>query len=207
MSRWFCRPKRVDLNEAHLSRARRFAATVVGTVDYSDSNQRWSQKIERDHYVSKLGEEAVALVLASRHLVVRGPDYTIYRGREKSWEADLFVAGVPLHVKTQTADSGDRYGHSWTFQNSARRRDPVLLEPAAWVCFVTAYERHCLVYPPYQMHELTLGDPKLTHLRGKKRVAYAVDLPRIWQEEDFATDQALRSDARPERSAENPFGV
>ena len=180
MDRWFLRPKRVQLTDAHLTRARRFAAAVVGTVDYSDSNQHLAKKIEQDHYVSKLGEEAVVLVLRSKGLTVRGPDYAVYTGKRKSWEADLFVDEVPLHVKTQTAASGARYGHSWTFQNSARRRDPVLHEPGAWVCFVTAYERHCLVYPPYRMGELTLGDPKLAHLVGKKRVAYAEDLPRIW---------------------------
>jgi len=82
-------------------------------------------------------------------------------------------------VKTQTQEAAERFGLSWTFQWGQQRRDPVLLDPDAWVCFVLFAETlsHCWVYPACQIQELTLADPRLARLKGEKKVVYAQDLP------------------------------
>ena len=75
----FRKPQNVHLPAEAVARARTFAEAVTGTVNYRDSNQTQKKKIEDDHFVSKLGEEAVRLVFEIRHCLVafedRKPDF------------------------------------------------------------------------------------------------------------------------------------
>lgn len=177
--RIFQQPLEVQINSAQIAIAKQFAQDVIATVNYRDSNQTNRAKIQNDHFISKIGEEAVATIFRQHGWQVKGPDYAIYEGKNKSWEEDLYVDDLGLAVKTQKQSSAARYGLSWTFQNSARRRDPILAMPQAWVCFVVCNERkgyNCLVYPPHQIQELVFKDPKLAYLKGKKRVVYETDL-------------------------------
>ncbi len=180
--RIFKTPIAVSISSQQIAQAKRFAQQVIPTVNYRDSNQTNRAKIQNDHFVSKLGEEAVAQVFREHDWQIKGPDYSIYEGKNKSWEEDLYVDDIGLAVKTQKQSSATRYGLSWTFQSSPKRRDPILDAPLAWVCFVLCDEQNnynCLVYPPYQIHELVFKDPKLARLKGKKKVLYAEDLPTL----------------------------
>ena len=168
--------QKIALSEDSIRKASRFADAVLPTVDYSDSNQFQKDKIKNDHFISKLGEESVKQVF-EQFTRVDGPDYTIYEGKRKSWTEDLFINGVGLSVKTQKVSVAKKYGLSWTFQSNSIRRDKILSEHEAWICFValddTASDLICHVYPPCQMKELKFGEPKLPHLRGHKKVVYA----------------------------------
>jgi hypothetical protein len=164
-------------------KAWRFAKAVTPTTNYSDSNQSTLNKIRQDHFVSKLGEEAVYAIL-SQYGTTTQPDYKIYTAKQKSWEHDLQFENMGVAVKTQLRSSAIRYGLSWTFQAGVERRDKILDDAEAWVFFVECddtskhknlYELY--VHPPYQMKELTLGEPKLEYLKGHKLVAYAETLP------------------------------
>ena len=175
-------PITVELNNEIVTKAKAFANAVVNTVDYSDSNQRVVSKIRHDHFISKLGEEAAKQVFIQRGNKVIGPDYSVYTGKEKNWDSDLLVNGTPLAVKTQTKSNARKYGLSWTFQQSALRRDPILDDPEAWVCFVECDERNayrCTVYPPKKIKDLHFKSPRLQHLLGKKQVVYANDLKKL----------------------------
>lgn len=163
----------VQLPPQAIARAHAFADSVIDTVNYRDSNQSRRQKIRDDHFVSKVGEEAVRLVFEARNCVVEGPDYTIYGGKQKSWVADLKINALEVAVKTQRRSAADRYGLSWTFQDSPRRRDPILSMPEAWVCLVV-YEDlktgcECIVYPLRKIKQLIFEAPRLSHLAGKKK--------------------------------------
>ena len=174
----FNQPQIIQIPPALIAKARTFAAQVIGTVNYRDSNQTNRQKIQNDHFVSKLGEEAVRLVFEKIDRIVKGPDYQIYQGKNKSWDEDLLVEDVGLAVKTQKKSAALRYGLSWTFQSSGYRTDPILKSPYAWVCFVECDDTRdyeCKVWPPFQIKDLTFRDPKLPHLKGKKQVVYAKD--------------------------------
>lgn len=166
-------PQIIHLSLEAVDRAKAFADAVADTVDYDDSNQTKKKKIRDDHFVSKLGEEAVRLVFETRSCNVVGPDYRIYKGKEKSWEADLRVNALEVAVKTQRRSAANRYGLSWTFQDSPKRRDPILAMPEAWVCLVVyedlspGYE--CIVYPLRKIKQLIFEPPKLGHLAGKKK--------------------------------------
>jgi len=182
MGKPFRIPQKILLDGATILRAKKFAEAVTGTVDYSDSNQSVKMKIQDDHFISKLGEEAVKKIFEKRGSKVIGPDYTIYDGKKKSWSADLTINNIEVAVKTQKKSAADKYGLSWTFQLSPVRKDPILKNPDAWVCFVECDDGDenfsCKVFPPKKMKALipVLKEPRLKHLKGKKRVVYASDL-------------------------------
>ncbi|MEM9244678.1 MAG: hypothetical protein AAGA67_02885 [Cyanobacteria bacterium P01_F01_bin.153] len=177
----FSRPiVKVAIPDAIQKRAQHFAKAVITTVDYSDAHQKSCRKIHHDHWVSKVGEEAVKLAFEQHSRSVKGPDYKIYDAPEKSWDADLYVDGIPLAVKTQTQAMANRFGLSWTFQAGSQsgRRDPILDTPEAWVCFVKYDEavQMCWVYSPRQIETLRFGEPRLAKLWGFKKVVYADNL-------------------------------
>jgi hypothetical protein len=175
--RYFETIQEIRLNSSFISKARRFAKEVTATTNYKDSRQSNIAKIEQDHFVSKLGEEAVKLAFEKFGKAVKGPDYTIYKSKQKSWDADLLVEGVPLAVKAQSAEAAKKYGLSWTFQAGNIRRDPILEICEAWVCFVELVSFSAMrVYPAYQIRELKFREPTLEKLKGSKLVVYAEEL-------------------------------
>ena len=178
----FRKPQIVHLTLEAVSRAEAFASAVTKTVNYRDSNQTLQQKIVDDHFVSKLGEEAVKCVFESRKCVVQGPDYAVYARRQKSWAADLTINKLEVAVKTQRRSAARRYGLSWTFQDSTERSDPILSLPEAWVCLVV-YEDlkpdyECVVYPLRKIKQLIFEVPRLSHLVGKKQAVYLETLQK-----------------------------
>ena len=114
----FKEPQLVQLPPEAVIRAAAFADAVTETVNYRDSNQTVKQKVRDDHFVSKLGEEAVRFVFEGRDCIIKGPDYTIYSGKQKSWDADLRINNLDVAVKSQRRSAAKRYGLSWTFQDS-----------------------------------------------------------------------------------------
>ena len=169
----FRTPQTIRLSAEAVDRARAFASAVIDTVNYRDSNQTRKKKIHDDHFVSKLGEEAVRQVFEARNCAVEGPDYTVYEGKQKSWDSDLKVNALDVAVKTQRRSAANIYGLSWTFQDSPKRRDPILSMPEAWVCFVV-YEDlkpgfEYVVYPLRKIKQLIFEPPRLSHLAGKKK--------------------------------------
>ena len=172
----FRTPQVVHLSPETVARAVAFAEAVTDTVNYRDSSQTSIKKIYDDHLVSKLGEEAVCMIFKSRNCEVKGPDYSIYTGKQKSWSADLTINALDVAVKTQRRSAAKRYGLSWTFQDSSKRRDPILDIPNAWVCLVV-YEDlrsdcECMVYPLRKIKQLIFEAPRLNRLIGKKQAVY-----------------------------------
>lgn len=172
----FQAPQSVRIPKEVVELAREFSIKVTATVDYHDSNQDIIEKIRDDHFVSKLGEEAVRILFQSRECQVEGPDYGVYDAKRKSWAADLKVNGLEVAVKTQRRSAANRYGLSWTFQDSPIRRDPILDMPDAWVCLVVyedlKTEAECVVYPLKKIRQLIFEAPRLAKLVGKKQAVY-----------------------------------
>jgi len=178
----FRTPQIVHLSSEAVDRANAFATAVTDTVNYHDSNQTRKRKIHDDHFVSKLGEEAVKLVFEKRHCVVQGPDYMVYSGKQKSWDSDLKINALDVAVKTQRRSAANRYGLSWTFQDSPERRDPILSNPEAWVCLVV-YEDlkpdfECVVFPLRKIKQLIFEAPRLKRLAEKKQAVYLETLQK-----------------------------
>lgn len=177
--KYFKEPQHLETTQDVVEKAEKFTNQVIGTVNYSDSRQSNQVKVWTDHFISKIGEEAVYEVLKKYTDNVVEPDYTIYEGKAKSWDADLKVNGIDLAVKTQSKSAANRYGLSWTFQSGGFRKDPILNRPNDWVCFVlcddTNNSYNCTIYPPIQIKELVFGEPRLAKLKGEKKVVYAKD--------------------------------
>jgi len=178
----FRTPQIVHLPPEIVGRTQAFADAVTDTVNYHDSNQSVRQKIRDDHFVSKLGEEAVRLVFEMRNCIVEGPDYTIYDKKQKSWAADLIINGLEVAVKTQRRSAANRYDLSWTFQDAPERRDPILSMPEAWVCLVVFEDLkpdyECVVYPLRKVKQLIFEPPRLGYLVGKKQAVYLETLQK-----------------------------
>jgi len=172
----FHTPQTIFIPKDIENQALEFSKLVINTVNYRDSNQSVKEKIRDDHFVSKLGEESVRILFQSRECSVEGPDYGVYEARRKSWAADLKINGLDVAVKTQRRSAANRYGLSWTFQDSPERRDPILDMPDAWVCLVVfedlAKDLECLVYPLRKIKQLIFETPRLSKLAGKKQAVY-----------------------------------
>lgn len=172
----FQTPQIISIPDDAKERAHEFSVKVTGTVNYRDSNQVVAAKVRDDHFVSKLGEEAVRILFKGRNCQVEGPDYGVYEAKRKSWAADLRVNGLEVAVKTQRRSAANRYGLSWTFQDSPERRDPILDMPDAWVCLVVyedlKEETECVVYPLRKIKQLIFEAPRLAKLVGKKQAVY-----------------------------------
>ncbi|MGI8892724.1 MAG: hypothetical protein ACR2GN_04615 [Bacteroidia bacterium] len=177
--KFFDKITEIEIPSELIEKAKKFAVAVVGTINYSDSFQFSKEKITDDHFISKIGEEAVKLAYVP-YATVKGPDYSIYEAKYKSWSSDLFINETGLAVKTQKRSAALRYGLSWIFQAGTSRRDRILNMPEAWVCFVEFDDlksgNQCLVYPPQQIKSLTFRHPVLARLKGHKQVVYASDL-------------------------------
>lgn len=170
--------RQVNLDREAVLKAWDFAGKVTNTTNYSDSNQSLLKKIKDDHFVSKLGEEAAKMVL-SEFGTVKGPDYTIYEAKQKSWDDDLFVNNIGIAVKTQRRTAAKKYSLSWTFQGGNTRKDSILEKPDAWVIFVEYNDEepyNCFIYPPHQIKHLFFQEPKLQRLKAHKKVVYAESL-------------------------------
>ena len=134
----------------------------------------------------KMGE-----ILACNHLRSLGhnctePDFEIYDKAHKSFDADFYVNGHPVHCKTQNAESAHRYGMSWMFQRSGRgygHTDPAIKSPKDKAIFVLVdhKKKTGTVYGPYSMADIItqFKEPKLTYLKGIKAVIYADDLTNV----------------------------
>jgi hypothetical protein len=83
---------------------------------YKSRGQSVINKIVSDIFVGKMGECAVYLNKVSLGLECSEPDFNIYRGRQKSYDADLRSENRKLHVKTQSLNSATKYGTSWILQ-------------------------------------------------------------------------------------------
>ncbi|MFT3948096.1 MAG: hypothetical protein QM763_14085 [Agriterribacter sp.] len=183
--RFYTTIQQITIPKAIAVKAWQFANDVNSTTDYSDTNQKDLKKIRLDHFVSKLGEEAVYAVLTKFGNITQ-PDYNIYTAEQKSWDDDLYFETTGIAVKTMLRSAATRFGLSWVFQSGTPRRDIILDKPEAWVFFVECddtrlhnklYELY--VYPPYQVKELKFADPVLKKLVGHKLVVYADQLPLL----------------------------
>ncbi len=117
---------------------------------------------------------------------VTEPDFQIYQKAHKSFDADFYVNGHPMHCKSQNAESAARYGLSWTFQkggNGYGHTDPCLETPTDKAVFVKVdhWRRTGEVFGPFSMGDLIpkFRDPQLARLKGVKTCIYVEDLEDV----------------------------
>ena len=114
---------------------------------------------------------------------VNSPDMRILH--RKSFDADLTWNNRPLHVKSQSIESSNSFGTSWTFQKGgygSGHTDPLTnkqLDEDVVFCLING--NHVTIYGPYNWSKIKplLRDPVLERLKNIKQCVYLEDLERI----------------------------
>jgi len=113
---------KIKLSDIAIKKCEDFTKKRCGDIDLY--KKRGNFKPE-DILAGSMGEYATTLALRRRGIAASLPDFCIYKGRQKSYKADLSCNKNEYHVKSQTTDSRDKYGNSWLLQ----RTDPMLKDP------------------------------------------------------------------------------
>lgn len=149
-------------------------------------NQSNAARIRIQVADGKMGELLACHFLRGLGLEVTEPDFEIYEKAKKSFDADFYVNGHPMHCKSQNAESAARYGLSWMFQKGGMgygHTDPCLKTPTDKAVFVKVDHRKRTgeVFGPFSMGDLIpkFRDPKLARLKGIKTCIYAEDLADV----------------------------
>lgn len=142
------------------------------------------QRIIQQNITGKIGEFAVMFHFLDQDRDISSPDMEIYTYK-KSFDADLRLDGVGLHVKSQSRDSYDRLGKkTWTFQyggSGSGHKDPLIYKKLTEnVVFVYVDGMETEIYGPYAWEAIQplLKDPVIDRLKGIKKCIYVEDLPK-----------------------------
>lgn len=111
----------ITLNKYYFNKCAKFADAQLETSKnlYTYRGEHRLSKMREDIILGKLGEIAAYKYLKKRGFEVNKPDFEIYKGRRKSFDADLSTkCGKLVHVKSQSYVSMVRYGASWLMQKS-----------------------------------------------------------------------------------------
>lgn len=128
-----------------------------------------TDKIKEDIYIGKMGEVGVYLSHKADDKICSKPDFKIYKGRRKSFDADLFMNERAIHVKSQSSESARRYGNSWLFQRS----DPVYINPNDDLFYGTMVQDKTVFFiKKCKINELLFEECKLEWFRKTKIAIY-----------------------------------
>ena len=74
------------------------------------------EKAMIDIFTGKMGELGVYQLLCKKGYFATKPDFEIYLGRRKSFDADITSGELKFHCKAQNIESMLKYGESWILQ-------------------------------------------------------------------------------------------
>lgn len=143
---------------------------------YYYRGERNVDKMREDIIIGTMGEWAVEAHLSSMGYYCSEPDMKIYDKRRKSFEADLYVDEIEVHVKSQGLESSKKYGHSWLLQKS----DKIVTNPRdneifAFTC-VEHEERIVDVLGYCWAKDMQYGECKVPWYRSTKVAIYLQDV-------------------------------
>ena len=143
---------------------------------YSYRGEKNLDKIREDIIIGTMGEWAVEAHLKSLGYDCSEPDMKIYNKRRKSFDADLYVDDIEVHVKSQGLKSSKRYGNSWLLQKS----DKIVTNPKnnqifAFTC-VEHKERLVDILGYCWCQDMKYGECKVPWYRDTKVAIYLQDV-------------------------------
>lgn len=167
-------------------------------------NKHWAEtddksvgKTKKDVIIGNLGESAASICLKSYGIRCAEPDFSTKEKGSEIWNDDIRleddcdlnhpVRGVVsldryLIVKAQSSSQAARFGASWTFQLSTKKRhqDPHIDKDSPTLMFgvlIDDSECHASVYVFYWPDvRCYLRDPAIPRLRNCKRCLYLDDI-------------------------------
>ncbi len=164
------------------NRCQQFAKKEYKTTKHVRANRKQfnQERIIHQTTIGKIGEFAVMFALLEKGHAINSPDMEITMN--KSFDADLCWNNRPLHVKSQSRKSAEKFGTSWTFQKGGYgngHTDPLtkkVLDEDVVFCVVD--EKKVIIYGPYPWMKVKplLRDPVLERLKKIKQCVYLEDL-------------------------------
>jgi hypothetical protein len=168
---------KIKIPEKVRKKCKKFALDCAGTNadEYAKRNQKNLTKIQLDIAIGKAGEWAAQHYLLNKGWKCSDPDFEIYIGKKKSFDADLTLSGDPdldVHVKSQSQDSAKKYGISWLFQ----KKDPLYRDKCQKDLIIGTVVSDDLSEATIVMEgsvaKLVFGEPKVRQLRNSKVAIY-----------------------------------
>ena len=163
--------------EDFFEKCSRFADESLPTNkdEYEKRSQYNIDKIKEDIKNGKLAEFCVYHILSQIKASTDDlplPDLTIYPASKKSFQPDLVLTRktgkiINFHIKTQTIESGNMFGVSWSFQ----KYDPVVTRPTDSDYFIgTTLDLNnniCTIKLKRPFDKLKFGPPRKENLTSK----------------------------------------
>ena len=171
----------IQLNKRNLKKCEEFADAQLDTSKhlYAYRGEKRIEKIRDDIITGKMGELAACKYLKILGYKSNKPDFEIYKGRRKSFEADLITkCGKYIHVKSQGKESLKRYGASWLLQKS----DPIVKESLEdhYILMISVCDLEAVVLGICKVSELhskdLFGEPKVFTYQRTKKALYLSDI-------------------------------
>ena len=173
-------------------RCRTYAEDEFETVKKTRAQRGQTNPVRIKHQtaVGKMGELCACDHLRKLGFEVTDPDFTIYSGRKKSWESDMFLilptGKFKVACKAQDEASAKRYGRSWIFQKGGMgygHTDPVIQSGESLSVFVSVNleAKMAEVRGPFRMCHLRplFKPPRLENLRFSKVALYWEDMESV----------------------------
>jgi hypothetical protein len=170
----------IKLTDKEVGRCRQFAKKQLGTSQgtYAKRGQFFKGVIERQITEGKIAEIAAYKFLRKKKFDVSEPDFNIYKGRQKSYAADLTDNTLNWHCKTQSKASAETHGTSWLFQKT----DPIVTDPQPNDFLILTTVAGNLVEVAGIIAAVTIKEeklyrkPNLERLQGTKTCIYLTDI-------------------------------
>jgi hypothetical protein len=139
--------------------------------EYKKRNQLDKDKIISDIYNGKIAEFLVYNFLISKGKILNSPDLNIYSGYKKSFDADLVLDNVNIHVKSHIING--IFPVSWVFQ----RTDPLVKSPSDkdYLALVVLDDRGSYMYLK-KTSQVLFKDPVKDVLKRTKVCVYETDI-------------------------------
>jgi len=166
-------------------KCRAFANQANYSEYFRNRNQRDLEKCAKDSFQGKLGEICAYRLMQIYWPSITAPDFTIYPSFQKSWNPDMMIGNIPVHVKCQGHRSASEFGASWLFQWSNRNgragKDMIFVDESedGWVVFVLLDEdnKHGFIKAIVIISDLRKHDLfQLPFLNNKKKIKRAIYL-------------------------------
>lgn len=148
------------------------------------------QRIKHQTAVGKMGELLACDWLRQQGYNCSDPDFTIYSGRKKSWESDMYILSrdgkFKVACKAQDEVSARKYGRSWIFQKGGHgygHTDPVIQSGESLSVFVSINleEEYAEIKGPFRMCDMRplFKEPRLKSMKHSKVALYWEDMQHV----------------------------
>ena len=171
----------IEISDYYIKKCEKFADDQLKTSSsrtYMKRGAPSQEKIRQDIITGRKAEIGAYLLLKEKYSDITKPDFKIYKGRKKSFAADLTTKSENYHVKSMSKSQADKYGLSWMLQKT----DPLVVKPAPndflVPCLVdgnTVDIKGIFLMTEIKMKKL-IKQPKLEWLRKNKVTIYWEDI-------------------------------